>query len=107
MRVASTLNNLVIESPRGMRRHPVHGRYIVHEGLDLNASYEPVFAVVDGTFEGIGNDEVSCNWIRLMHGNGLRTSYAHRSQINVIRGQAVHFGQVIGISGNSGRNTEQ
>ena len=102
MRVSSALKNLVITSPRGMRRHPFHGRYVLHEGIDLKAHYELVFAVMDGTVEGIGNDDISGCRIRLIHRNGFWTSYIHLYQINVMKGQSVHSGQAIGILGKSG-----
>lgn len=44
------------------------------------------------------------NCVRISHGNGYRTLYAHLSQINVTQGQAVSKGQLIGLSGNTGRS---
>ena len=44
------------------------------------------------------------NCVRISHGNGYRTLYAHLSQINVTQGQAVSKGQQIGLSGNTGRS---
>ena len=44
------------------------------------------------------------NCVRISHGNGYKTLYAHLSQINVAQGQAVSKGQLIGLSGNTGRS---
>jgi hypothetical protein len=43
--------------------------------------------------------------IEINHGNGLLTFYGHLSQINVVKGQYVARGQVIGISGMTGTAT--
>ena len=39
------------------------------------------------------------------HGNGWQTYYAHLSQINVICGQSVYQGDLIGLMGSTGRST--
>jgi len=39
------------------------------------------------------------------HGGGVQTYYAHLSRLEVIAGQWVHRGEIIGRSGSSGRAT--
>ena len=43
--------------------------------------------------------------IKISHGNGVETVYAHCSQLNVSKGQSVSQGQVIGKVGSTGRST--
>jgi murein DD-endopeptidase MepM/ murein hydrolase activator NlpD len=77
-----------------------------HLGLDFRApSGTPVEAMNDGTvllarplyFEG--------NFVVLDHGQGLLTLYLHLSEFKVKEGDPVKRGQVIGLSGGTGRAT--
>jgi murein DD-endopeptidase MepM/ murein hydrolase activator NlpD len=99
------LKKIHITSSAGWRQHPVNGQFMLHNGIDLRAYYETVYAVMDGVVEGMGYDTVSGNWIRLRHPNGMQSSYAHLSEIKVRKGQQVRSGDSIGLSGNTGRST--
>jgi murein DD-endopeptidase MepM/ murein hydrolase activator NlpD len=99
------LKNIHITSSAGWRQHPVNGQLMLHNGIDLRAYYETVYAVMDGVVEGMGYDKVSGNWIRLRHPNGMQSSYAHLSEIKVRKGHQVQSGDSIGMSGNTGRST--
>jgi len=77
-----------------------------HQGLDFRVGTgTPVAAMNDGTvllarplyFEG--------NFIVLDHGQGLLTLYMHLSEFKVKEGDKVTRGQIIGLSGGSGRAT--
>jgi murein DD-endopeptidase MepM/ murein hydrolase activator NlpD len=77
-----------------------------HQGLDFRVpSGTPVAAMNDGTvllarplyFEG--------NFVVLDHGQGLLTLYLHLSEFKVKEGDQVKRGQVIGLSGGTGRAT--
>lgn len=77
-----------------------------HQGLDFRVpSGTPVAAMNSGTvllarplyFEG--------NFIVLDHGQGLLTLYLHLSEFKVKEGDQVKRGQVIGLSGGTGRAT--
>ena len=41
-------------------------------------------------------------WVLIRHNNGLTTLYAHLSGVNVVQGQSVSTGQLIGYTGNTG-----
>ncbi|GHS85000.1 hypothetical protein AGMMS49957_00150 [Synergistales bacterium] len=89
--------------PRGMGPG---GRWIMHEGLDIPVpSGTPVQAAMDGVvaearaYNGYGNTVI------ISHADGVRTLYAHCSEILVKKGQAVESGQMIAYSGNTGRST--
>jgi murein DD-endopeptidase MepM/ murein hydrolase activator NlpD len=96
-----------ITSPYGYRIHPILGRRILHQGMDLRGSTgTPVFAVTSGTIikatnsgDGYGNE------VRIRHENGMVTQYAHLNRINTRRGRYVAKGQVIGVVGSTGRST--
>jgi len=77
-----------------------------HEGLDYAVpAGTPVAAINSGTvvlarplfFEG--------NFVVIDHGQGLLTLYLHLSHIEVKEGEQVSGGQVIGLSGGTGRAT--
>lgn len=93
-------------SSYGMRRHPILGYSRMHRGIDFRASYgSPIYAVTDGTVEFAGRHGGHGNFVKLGHGGGLETGYAHMSRIAVSRGQRVRRGQVIGYVGSTGLST--
>jgi murein DD-endopeptidase MepM/ murein hydrolase activator NlpD len=81
-----------------------------HEGLDFPTPVgTPVKAALGGTvvtiYAGGGFNFGWGNDIVVAHSNGLSTRYAHLSRVNVSVGQTVEQGQIIGVSGNTGRST--
>jgi murein DD-endopeptidase MepM/ murein hydrolase activator NlpD len=99
------LKEVHITSRNGWRIHPVTGIRALHQGIDMRACYESVYAVMEGVVESLGFDDRSGIWIRLRHVDGIKSSYAHLSRLMVKKGETVTAGQVIGISGNSGSST--
>ncbi len=91
-----------VTSPYGMR----WGR--LHSGIDIGVSVgTPVVAARDGvvvlTRTGYGGGYG--NYIVVDHGGGISTLYAHNSSLSAGVGARVSRGQVIAISGNTGRST--
>lgn len=78
-----------------------------HPGLDIAlAEGSPVYASDTGTVTFAGwNIYGFGNLIVVNHGNGAETFYGHLSGINVIPGQIVYQGNVIGTTGNTGRSS--
>lgn len=78
-----------------------------HPGLDIAlAEGSAVFASDTGTVTYAGwNNFGYGNLIVVNHGNGFETFYAHLSSINVVPGQIVFQGNVIGGTGNTGRSS--
>ncbi len=98
--------NAPVGSGYGMRRHPILKINRMHKGLDFRArSGLPIYAVTDGTVAMAGRNGGYGNYVKLNHGGGLGTGYAHMSRIAVRRGQHVKRGQVIGYVGSTGLST--
>ena len=81
-----------------------------HDGIDLRASIgTPVRAALTGTVLEVNHGAVrNCQygkWVIVKHGNGLATLYAHLSEINVTKGQAVATGSIVGYAGDTGYAT--
>jgi len=85
--------------------------YDGHDGYDYGLTYEPVAAAAPGTVMWANWLDPSCHTclsgltIEINHGNGLMTFYGHLSRLDVVRGQYVRRGQVIGLSGSTGTAT--
>lgn len=90
----------------GMRRHPILGYTRMHAGVDFAARYgSPIYAATDGTIAFAGRHGGHGNYVRIQHGGGLATGYAHMSRIAASVGQRVRRGQVIGYVGSTGLST--
>ena len=93
-------------SPYGGRSDPFSGEGAMHTGVDLTASTgTPVRATADGV---VAFAEWSGRYGQLVvvdHGNGMQTYYAHLSRFEVISGQEIRRGDIVGKSGSTGRTT--
>ena len=78
----------------------------MHYGMDFTAPRNtPVYAASDGKI--VRADSRSTGYgkhIRIDHGFGYMTLYAHLYKYNVRRGQKVKKGDIIGFVGNTGRS---
>lgn len=104
--VCYPLSHIKINSPYGYRKDPFTGKRKFHNGIDLHARSSKVFAMMQGRVIAVGQDKVSGKYVTLRHGN-FTVSYCHLSQISVSQGQDVLSGDVVGITGNTGRSTEE
>ncbi|MEW8978075.1 MAG: M23 family metallopeptidase [Symbiobacterium sp.] len=90
----------------GWRTHPVTGVWHLHDGLDIDVDYgTPVAAVAAGTVtyaDWLGGYGIA---VKIDHGNGIMTMYAHLSQVAVSPGEWVNEGDLIGYSGSTGNST--
>ena len=95
-----------ITSLYGLRRHPVLGYTRMHAGMDFGAGFgTPIHAVSDAVVSYAGRHGGHGNYVRLEHGGGTGTGYAHMSRIAVSPGARVRAGQVIGYVGSTGLST--
>jgi murein DD-endopeptidase MepM/ murein hydrolase activator NlpD len=77
-----------------------------HPGLDIavpTGSY--VRAAGDGVVTETGEEPQYGRFVRLGHGGDLTSLYAHNSWVFVAVGDTVEAGEVIALSGNTGRST--
>lgn len=78
----------------------------MHEGVDIAVSSgTPVRAAAAGKVTFAGWNGAYGYLVKISHGNGVETRYAHNSKILVKVGQAVSSGQVLARSGSTGRST--
>lgn len=90
----------------GRRTDPFSGEGAMHMGVDIGApTGTPVRATADGVVVYAQMESGYGKLIRVEHGNGVETYYAHLSQYYVNVGQDVHRGEVIGAVGSTGRVT--
>jgi len=76
-----------------------------HTGWDQSVPVgTPVSPMAAGEVVFAGQLDIRGNYVLINHGWGVYTGYAHFSQINVERGQMVEHGQIIGLSGSTGRS---
>ncbi len=91
----------------GWRIHPIYKIKKFHEGMDFSAPIgTEVYATGDGTvstvetsYSGYGKH------VKIDHGFGYVTIYAHMSKFNVKVGQKVKRGDIIGFVGTTGIST--
>ena len=76
-----------------------------HDGIDIAARYENVYASASGIAYSAYNPGGYGNYIIIYHGNGYATLYGHLNSIKISDGQYVSQGQVIAQSGNTGGST--
>lgn len=90
----------------GWRKDPFRGTKAFHEGLDFTAKTgTPIRAAADGIVTKSGNFSAYGKLIKLDHGAGLETRYAHASKLLVKAGERVVKGQKIALVGSTGRST--
>jgi murein DD-endopeptidase MepM/ murein hydrolase activator NlpD len=95
-----------VNSPFGPRMSPWTGQPEFHAGVDLAAGAgTAVTATVAGVVKFAGASDSYGQNIVLEHGAGVESRYGHLQKISVVRGQRVERGQLIGLSGNTGRST--
>lgn len=76
-----------------------------HYGLDLaQPTGEPIYAAFDGVVRISKYNRSYGNLVVIRHHNGLETYYAHLSRRDVIPGDHVKAGEVIGLCGNTGHS---
>lgn len=95
-----------MSSPFGWRRHPITGRYTLHEGMDFSAPVgTPIVAASGGIVTEARYRSGYGKMVEITHGDGLVTRYAHASSILVRLGDVVEKGQLIARVGATGRTT--
>ena len=95
-----------ITSRFGNRPDPFFGGLAMHAGIDFRA---PTGTEIRSTGAGkvvtAGFSGGYGNMVEIDHGLGLTTRYGHMSRILVSEGDEIDPGQVLGLSGSTGRST--
>lgn len=87
----------------GYSPDPFTGRKALHAGVDFSQQAgAPVFASGGGAAIEVRKDLLWGNCIRIDHGRGIETFYAHLQDLKVRQGQKVIRGQIIGTMGMTG-----
>lgn len=93
-------------SPFGLRRFFNGQERNPHAGLDIAVPQgTPVKASADGVITITGDYFFNGKTVFVDHGQGLISMYCHLSEIDVIKGQTVRRGEVVGKVGSTGRST--
>ncbi len=95
-----------VSSNFGYRTSPFTGVKEFHNGIDIAAKTgTPIIAPADGVVSSAGKTHGFGNLLTVNHGYGMKTIYAHLSEIIAKKGQAIKRGEIIGLIGNTGRST--
>ncbi len=93
-------------SSYGWRLDPFNGNEAFHEGLDFTANTgTPIRAAADGIVTSAERTPDYGNIVKINHGSGLETRYAHASKLLVSPGERVVKGQIVAQVGSTGRST--
>ncbi len=96
----------IVTSEFGGRLDPITGQRDGHTGMDLGVpTGTPIRAALPGTVRVAQYDSSYGYYVTIGHENGLLTLYGHNSRLLVRPGQQVEAGDVISLSGATGRVT--
>jgi murein DD-endopeptidase MepM/ murein hydrolase activator NlpD len=100
------LRNYRLTSGFGMRKNPITGNVVLHQGLDLAAPLgTEVYSAGDGVVTEIGNDPIYGNYIVIKHGGDWASLYGHLQRIGTSLQAPVKSGMLIGWVGSTGQST--
>lgn len=90
----------------GNKIDPVYKTPSFHNGMDFAAAKgTKIYATADGKVEQINEKSRKYGiYVKINHGFGYKTLYAHMSKLNVRSGQKVKRGDVIGYVGDTGKS---
>jgi hypothetical protein len=89
----------------GYRIDPVYKTPKFHAGMDFSApTGTPIYSTGDGRVVRSGVETGYGKAVRIDHGYGYMTLYAHMSNITARPGQKVKRGDIIGYVGNTGKS---
>ena len=106
--VRKPVNEAVMRSGFGLRKHPILGDTRMHTGVDWACPYgTPIHAAGNGEIEKAGWESGYGKYIKIRHANGYETAYGHMTAFarGIEPGTKVHQGQVIGFVGSTGQST--
>jgi murein DD-endopeptidase MepM/ murein hydrolase activator NlpD len=97
---------MAMSSGYGQRRSPMRGASRNHKGLDIRGAVgTPIYATANAIVGRAQWVRGYGKYVELEHGNSIETRYGHMSALNVVAGQRVRKGDIIGYMGSTGRST--
>jgi len=100
------VTNLSYTSNFGVRSDPFRGTAAFHPGVDIQCKTgTAVYATADGVVDKAERSGGYGNLVEIDHGRGIQTRYGHLSRILVTAGQHITRGQLVALSGSTGRST--
>jgi murein DD-endopeptidase MepM/ murein hydrolase activator NlpD len=106
--VRKPVNEAIMRSGFGSRKHPILGYTKMHTGVDWAAPLgTPIYAAGNGAIEKAGWESGYGKYIRIKHNYGYETAYGHMTAFarGIEPGVKVHQGQLIGYVGSTGQST--
>ena len=104
----SPIRRIQVTSPYGKRStHPVYGGPPgFHAGIDLRADVgTPIYSPNSGVIVSVNRGKNYGLHIDIKHPNGYASRLAHLNKILVKKGETVEQGEIIALTGNTGRTT--
>ena len=96
----------IITSPFGKREDPITNEEVTHTGIDINAPENTeVKSAYSGKVLRVEENEFYGKFIMIEHFNSLVSLYGHLNEQKVKVGDNVNKGDIIGLSGSTGRST--
>ena len=90
----------------GYRMHPIQNEMRFHYGTDYAADAgTEIHAFADGIVAEAGISDGYGNYVKIDHGNGFTTLYAHCSELLIHEGDSVTRNQTIALVGSTGQST--
>lgn len=102
------LEHIRTSSGFGYRINPITKRRQFHRGLDMPAKRKtPIRATADAVVEYVQPRNIGDygRVVKLRHNFGFQTVFAHMNKTLVKTGQVIKKGEIIGLTGNSGRSS--
>ncbi len=104
-KIHTPLKLMFITSSFGVRKHPIDSVFKMHNGIDLKANYDRVYAIMNGEVKETGFDKERGKYMKVSHSDRIETIYLHLSEIYYKKGEKVNAGFIIAKSGNTGKST--
>lgn len=102
----SPLSHMNVTSEFGYRKNPFSGVNEFHPGIDLKATYNtPIYSPYKGKIITVEYSEFYGNTLKIEHTGGYISVYYHLNRIDVKLGSIVEKGDLLGLTGNTGRST--
>lgn len=98
--------NAEVSSPFGERIHPVTSEKSFHTGVDFKVDKNTdVLCISDGVVIKSDYDIINGNHIIIEHNDKYKSAYLHLEKLMVNKGDKVTKGEIIALSGSTGRAT--